>query len=741
MRFLCALAAWLVPAALLAALPTEGDGFPGWQALRVIHQQGNPDRMFAVDLDGKGRQAVVVVNKRQGRLDVYRWTPPAEREAAKPGDPARPNDLPMAPDWSHHEVPLDELPFDAVPYDLDGDKRPELLVLCGNPMRVLAFKQTSRDRWERNAQWQLLTGTPAGHDKLMLVRRPAADAAELLISFEQGIQVVPLAAHSRATWLSPRESRSRLNWGLVDLNGDGALDLVEWSATPHQTIRWFEAVAGKLLPAQVLYDHNVQGFGVLPRSKGAADLLLLGGTQEGLLRRFELSQGESTSLGRHDSLPMPGGTKAAWCGIKLGDRAAIVAADSSQPRLRVHDLTASGWQTEQSFPTLSNVKSLLAPTARPGMLLLWIKDGADLQQSSWQSNRLSYPQPFPGETDSDDRKIVALETVGRTTWWAQRVGAHLDLYTWPVDQEKPTRKRFSNVGSKGTGSSSAKIEKVVWLGGAKILAQVAYATTAKLMSVDDDGKVTTTEPANLAKVDLGEFMLFEKGGKPGEYQPARLTDGVLQWLGPDLNPVDQLMLPEGQKLAAFVRRAGETSGWALEQGGAFIHRLEPDKSGLLRVAESFRPPHAVQLAFDAVLGLVLIDSEQIIRLSPGRAVELKLLDSIDGRVGRPSGVKEATIHRILVADVEGRGEPDVLLCDDRRHQLTLLRRMNKELKSVASWQVFDDQAYPYGGGHGEARVTEPRAVVGFDGDGDGQQDLALICHDRVLIYLAREGVK
>ena len=101
-------------------------------------------------------------------------------------------------------------------------------------------------------------------------------------------------------------------------------------------------------------------------------------------------------------------------------------------------------------------------------------------------------------------------------------------------------------------------------------------------------------------------------------------------------------------------------------------------------------------------------------------------------------MKEATIHRFLVADVTGDGNEDVLLCDDKRHEFTGAHATDKELKELISWQVFEDQAYPYGGEH-ESQVTEPRAVVGLDADGDGRPDLALLCQDRLLIYMSKDA--
>ena len=68
--------------------------------------------------------------------------------------------------------------------------------------------------------------------------------------------------------------------------------------------------------------------------------------------------------------------------------------------------------------------------------------------------------------------------------------------------------------------------------------QDAFATAAQLVRLVD-GKPVVTKPALLAKADLDEYRLLDVGGTR---RRARLTDGVLQWLGDDLHPVDQVML-------------------------------------------------------------------------------------------------------------------------------------------------------------------------------------------------------
>jgi hypothetical protein len=713
--------------------------FAGWPSMRVIPLEGRAERLIVADLGADGRDDVIIVNPRQARLDLYRWLPPAERTRDDKGDPERPNELPLAPEWAHGEVSIDELPVDAVAHDLDGDKRPELLVLTTPSNRVSIYSQAAdkaadaKGAWRKTGDWNLLAGTPTGKAGCLLVRDLPGGRHELLVSCEQGIQQLPLTRGTRAVWLAPRESRGRLDWHLADLDGDGDRDLVEWSNVARQVVRWYPcAKDGSLLPAQTIHDQSVDAMQTGSTPSGPADVYLLGGSDRGVLRRYLLAKGEATDVGRQDALPMASAARRGWCGMLVGDAdargPAIVAVDASQPRLRIHRLGDSGWLAEETFPSIGGVKAVAAPAASAGALLLWTKDASDLHRSRWENGRLTYPQPW--EQEGKDRKILALDAVGSTVWWAQRVGADLDLFVWPADRPEPTKTRYAGLG--------AKVEQVVWLGGDTLIVQDAYATAGRLVTLVD-GKPVVTTPALLAKVDPSEYLAVEVDGK---LRKARLTDGVLQWLGDDLHPLDQVMLPEGQKIGSYLPIAAgagrPAEAWALEQGGAFLHRLRADESGVMRVVESVKPPAGTSLRWDPVLGVVLVDQERVVRLSRGEPWQLKLVESIDGRIGRRSGVSESTIHRILVTDLDGDEADDVALCDDRKHELTALLRRPEGLQRSVTWKVFEDRKYPYDGGDSKDLVAEPRRIAGFDADADGRRDLVMVSQDRLVIYLGSD---
>jgi hypothetical protein len=258
-----------------------------------------------------------------------------------------------------------------------------------------------------------------------------------------------------------------------------------------------------------------------------------------------------------------------------------------------------------------------------------------------------------------------------------------------------------------------------------------YARGPTLVVTDHGQEATVSEPSHLSKAKLSEFVLVADGDA---VKLGRMTDGVLQWLDDNLQPTDQVMLPDGLRLSDYLQRQDGTA-LALQSGGKKLHELKPDEAGVMRVADSHEIDGGVALVDDPVLGLLLIDRNYIVRITDGQRGELAMIDSIDSRVGRPSGVKEATIHRMFTTDVTGDGRDEVVISDDRRHQLTVLQPTPDGLEPLISWPVYEDKTYPYGYGGEQELVREPRQVVGLDFENDGHQDLVMLCHDRLLIYL------
>jgi hypothetical protein len=716
-----------VPLTLTLMLSTASGGecFPGWQGFRVMEQEGRPVVLRAADLDGDRRQELIVVNTQYSRLDFYRWLEEDSRGSEEPADRDQPNELPMAPEFRHEQLQLEHLPHDVVLRDLNGDGKLELIVLVSPPNRVLLFERRDQGEWQLLRRYNLLPGEIRPRHRSLVVRDLPHQPPQLLISCSDGLQQLSLAEHGQADWLAPRERRERVDWWLADLNGDGRDDLIEQGRDAEESLRWYESTpSGDLMSAEMLFDRAVSGVGVLGGAGGPAELLLIDGTVSGLLRRYRLGLGDSSAVGRRRSLSVAGGKKAIWCGIQLPSGPALVAADSERPRIAVYGLVEGAWQPEESFPAVGDVRALAAPHASPGMLLYWPKDASQLLASRWENGRMSFPSPWPESSSAEDHRILALTTVGSITWWVKKQGNDLVLFTWQAGQEQPDSRVYRGV--------AGKVDDVLWLGDTRLLVRETHARSVKRIDLVD-GKAAASEPPHLKKADLAEFRLVALGSS---LRVARLTNGVLQWLGEDLQPIDQLMLPQGQKLIDYAA-TNEAEGWALQEDGRQLHRIELDENGIAQVRESIRIDAGVAIVPDPLLGLTLVAQNRLMLLSQGEPRELELVDIVDNRMAQAAGVKETGIHRVETADINGNGRDEVIVLDDLRHRVTALSAAEGKLDVMISWPVFDDRKYPYSE-ETETPVREPRALVALDVDGDKLRDLAMLSHDRLIVYLAKD---
>ena len=189
------------------------------------------------------------------------------------------------------------------------------------------------------------------------------------------------------------------------------------------------------------------------------------------------------------------------------------------------------------------------------------------------------------------------------------------------------------------------------------------------------------------------------------------------------------------ELASYVGHEAD-AGWALQQNSPYIHQLEADQAGIKQSVARIKVDRGDELVADPVLGMLLVGHNRITHLSPGQPNQLQLVDVADQRIGRSRGIKKTNLHRLATVDLDRSGLDELVIFDDLEHRLTVVGCESGPINPLISWPVFDDKRYPYDD-ESENRVREPRVVVGADFDGDKRQDLAMICHDRLIFYLAK----
>ena len=282
-------------ASALAIGPMSGaeSDIVGWPTLRVMEQLGSPEFMRVVDTNQDGKEELLVINRRQSRLDWYRWRPDGVQPA---GQSDEINHLPLSPEFQHQEVVLDQIPHDAVVMP------DQSIWLLTGPQLKLEHWRCRDDRWQRIASRDLL---PASLDRRQPLRyRPASQ--QILVPCQQGIMVVDLTGDARPQWLRPSYQQRLKNWDLVDLDQDGRQDLLLQQRRGHSAPVWArQDTSGMLRPPRDLSQDPIGNY-VLARGPQPW-VVAIDPEQQHLVRSYGLAKAEPSLLGRSDPLALPEG--------------------------------------------------------------------------------------------------------------------------------------------------------------------------------------------------------------------------------------------------------------------------------------------------------------------------------------------------------------------------------------------------------------------------------------------------
>lgn len=500
---------------------------------------------------------------------------------------------------------------------------------------------------------------------------------------------------------------------------------------------------------------------------GRNDIALIESTTNRIkLLRWQLREratAEATETGGIELVPFPKDEKAKMRSYVIADvdgdglPDAVVTEPGAARVSLIRSRKGAGLLPLESFPSLqetSGMAAVKAPDGRADLILCSRKEGiVGLSRFDPESGRLEYPRPV--DVGGEPYAVAAAQP-----------GSRKEAYLY-----------CSLRGPKKRGDEKGPVELVTLerQGSGYGVAQRQFLEGLKeppvrLLPVDADGDGLTDllafpeyeSPLLLVQGRDGRFT--DVTGAPGfrlqllrnlkgaavdtavpkRSQPPAMFLGsenlvrVVRYAEGNLVVEDQFSSANPRSSYAALAAAdldgdGETEILAADYTTKWLSVLKRDEKGIYQVTRN------IEIGPFEFLGLVPADLD-----GDGKAEVLIVGQDQLGVLflseGGPDLVEIATIEtdqketayaQVAIADLNGDGRNDLLLREVRQHQLEILYRTSDDKwQRGMRFKVFEGRVLD----RPEVTAPEPREVVAADVTGDGLTDIAIVCHDRVIVY-------
>ena len=163
----------------------------------------------------------------------------------------------------------------------------------------------------------------------------------------------------------------------------------------------------------------------------------------------------------------------------------------------------------------------------------------------------------------------------------------------------------------------------------------------------------------------------------------------------------------------------------VDQGNSMIHLAT--ETGVISSQEG--PFKKILQAFSLDLGngveeLLILNDRALMVAGPSSG-SVEMVESFTRRARH----ENSRITAIATGDLNGDGRIDLAAIDGARGELEILAGTPRGFEPALGFPVFEKKTFSGGG-----RGVEPRAILVEDFDGDGFDDVALLIHDRWILY-------
>lgn len=772
----------VAPLALLAAAPLVAGvgarhGVPraeeyGWKGLLNSRLNDGCFRLLPADVDSDGDTDLALINNPKARLDFLLQRQPGEAlrasQATEIGDGA--NDFADEVHFERESFPTDQKVSSLAIGDLNGDGRNDL-VFVGDSQKLTVAYRGAKGGFADRARFDLdeLSNVP---QSLRLGDLDGDGRLDVLVLGRKKTQLFLQGADARLAEAAEllNATASPDGFAICDLDGDARNDLLYVKAEADAPLRFrLNRGGGEMGPERLFPFTEIRQYAL-------TDLDADGRVDIAAVRR------RSGRVALLELAPPAAAPKAGE--IALSSPRLVAYATQKDEKARdelLADLDGDGRP------------ELLVCEPSAARLVLHRRDPDGLaSRGEASANLVGARQPRLADLDGDGRPelvvaapeegafgVATLDATGRPGFPETR-GYKGDALLALDAADLDGGGRSSLVGLVATGKAAAKRWTVQLLagGGAQVLpAQVELPKLPTdpndlwLIDLNRDGlrDALVSIPTELPKVLLGarsaEGAFSFVAAETGDVAGLGVVKGVARaalWHGDaDGDGTTELLVPGPNFARALTFDAKGApkvvAQWNLEEPSAKVGAVaagdldgdgKPEVIVHDRSTRSLRVLRQVDGAAKTVARVELGDvdpkalrvadldgngRQDIVLLCADRfaVVQAGIADaSFVETDDFESPLKNAFLDQLAFGDVNGDGITDAVMTESNKHLITIAAHVDGELAHVLQFPVYEESIFERDGGGGR----EPREVVIADVTGDRKPDLAILVHDRVIVY-------
>jgi len=756
----------LARAQLSSSQQEELAAYFGFGEMEIYKIDEDISNLLSSDMNGDGLSDFIVVNNRKSEIDVFlqRTEIPDQGTGLLSSDV---NELESHWRFEKKPIPVNYRVSSMALAELTGDSavdivffgEPEELVLLENKGDgTFAAPTIQRVRDGISRKRALGTGDLNGDGLADVALLGEKDVIFFYQRKSGGLSKPVYEAHA---------ANQPFTLDLADINGDGLDDLIIMTGGSqyHANVR-LQTNSGQLGPQLRIKIPKIRTWEFLHcNDNSQADMI---GVEyvSGRLRRWQfVVSDEHTGIKEWPVLffPYPAGAESSSRPVAIGDvdgdgNDDLVTVDVKAAQLLFYQQQqGAGLKSPVKFGGQVNMRDIRTydlDSDQKCDVLVCSADEKAIGISHWAGGRLTFPVPVPtiAEPQAFDLAqagnewhlfVYVTKEEGDYFLMSQLIKGMFTKGEFECTvKENPQKVAIENFS---TEPSAVRVVDINQDGYMDVLVFAPYEPLVTFLQTAEGSferlSGGSSQEGLVKKATIEGFQIADvtRDGKPEillaqhSFARALRVNEKKQWV-----VVDQYNAPTASSeitgVAVFGVAAGRYPNIALyDQSNGEIHWLKPQKEGAYDVEMSFsigtfelKAMLTAQISGFQETEVFLTDSRKFALVQPG----LPTMKAVE-KTYYESKTKDAKLRRPAVGDLNHDGRADIALTETSEHQIEILTfGPQGELVLASSFKVFaTKQLFQT-----EEDAGEPRTILIRDLNNDGHDDLAIIVHDRVIIF-------